>query len=294
MQLDALVQAGFLALVQVGLTATIVVVSWRAATGRLKRNPTVGIRMPSTMRSDEAWMAGHRAALRLTPLYLLQLAVTLTLLIVTVAQRRPLGAVMAVAIGGTLLYLPIVIFAALIAGRAAKNVDRHSSDQPSPSPIRYSKTIHIYAAINGVMLACTSVGLWFLAARATGNGIPPNRGLGFRDQQTLATEAGWYAAQRVGFHIGAVAATAITAAVFAVVAVVYARRLHPAWALVVPSVGLAAVALAFLIAGHYADKAAVSATSGAAPGGQPHAACSEYSALPKTVGLPQGVSLRVT
>jgi len=33
-----------------------------AATGRLPRNLLAGIRIPSTLRSDEAWQAGHRAA----------------------------------------------------------------------------------------------------------------------------------------------------------------------------------------------------------------------------------------
>jgi len=33
-----------------------------AATGRLPRNVVAGIRIPSTLRSDEAWDAGHRAA----------------------------------------------------------------------------------------------------------------------------------------------------------------------------------------------------------------------------------------
>ncbi|MGA8296077.1 MAG: SdpI family protein [Acidimicrobiales bacterium] len=33
-----------------------------ASEGRLPRNPFVGIRIPSTMRSDAAWFAGHSAA----------------------------------------------------------------------------------------------------------------------------------------------------------------------------------------------------------------------------------------
>lgn len=38
-------------------------ISRRAASGRLKRNHVAGIRIPATMASDEAWVAGHRASL---------------------------------------------------------------------------------------------------------------------------------------------------------------------------------------------------------------------------------------
>lgn len=39
-----------------------------AASGRLKRNSTAGIRVPSTMASDEAWLAAHVRAKRPTML----------------------------------------------------------------------------------------------------------------------------------------------------------------------------------------------------------------------------------
>jgi hypothetical protein len=49
--------------VKIGLAGAIVVAVGRmAAMGRLPRNVLVGIRIPSTMRSDEAWRAGHLAA----------------------------------------------------------------------------------------------------------------------------------------------------------------------------------------------------------------------------------------
>lgn len=40
----------------------VVSVGLLSATGRLPRNLFAGIRIPSTLRSDQAWRAGHRAA----------------------------------------------------------------------------------------------------------------------------------------------------------------------------------------------------------------------------------------
>ena len=50
-------------LLRSGLGGVVVIVVARmAAAGRLPRNLFAGIRIPSTMRSDAAWRAGHRAA----------------------------------------------------------------------------------------------------------------------------------------------------------------------------------------------------------------------------------------
>ena len=40
----------------------MIVLGRLSASGRLPRNVLAGIRIPSTMRSDEAWRVGHRAA----------------------------------------------------------------------------------------------------------------------------------------------------------------------------------------------------------------------------------------
>jgi len=42
--------------------AMILAIAALGAAGRLPRNYFAGIRIPSTMRSDAAWVAGHRAA----------------------------------------------------------------------------------------------------------------------------------------------------------------------------------------------------------------------------------------
>jgi uncharacterized membrane protein len=44
------------------LTALFVVVGVLSATGKLPNNPLVGVRTATTMSSDEAWKAAHRAA----------------------------------------------------------------------------------------------------------------------------------------------------------------------------------------------------------------------------------------
>lgn len=40
----------------------VVVVTQCAASGKIRRNGFVGLRIPPTMASDAAWVAGHRAA----------------------------------------------------------------------------------------------------------------------------------------------------------------------------------------------------------------------------------------
>ena len=43
-----------------GIAVSVVAILGRA--GKLPRNHFVGIRLPSTLRSDEAWLAAHRAS----------------------------------------------------------------------------------------------------------------------------------------------------------------------------------------------------------------------------------------
>ena len=52
-----------MAAIKFGFAGAIVVGLGRlAATGRLPRNVLAGIRIPSTMRSEQSWRAGHEAA----------------------------------------------------------------------------------------------------------------------------------------------------------------------------------------------------------------------------------------
>lgn len=55
---------GFVAGLLLGpvVTAVMAGIARAAATGRIRRNQLIGIRLPSTMASDAAWHAGHRAA----------------------------------------------------------------------------------------------------------------------------------------------------------------------------------------------------------------------------------------
>ena len=58
-QAGALLAGVLLALASVGVWCVVV----GAAAGRIKNNGALGLRTPATMRSEEAWEAGHRAAL---------------------------------------------------------------------------------------------------------------------------------------------------------------------------------------------------------------------------------------
>jgi uncharacterized membrane protein len=113
------VVAVFMASTFAFLTFVLIAVDWAASTGRLRRNHWAGIRIPSTMRSDRAWVAGHRAALRLTPLHLL----TGIGLLVAALTAPTVRNVRLVGLGGAAVFVLVAIVTGLVAGRAAKAVD---------------------------------------------------------------------------------------------------------------------------------------------------------------------------
>jgi hypothetical protein len=79
------------------------------------------------MRSDEAWQAGHAAALRLTPLLLSVLAGTLIALIVAALHASTM-AIILTGIGGAVAWLAVVSVSAIVAGRAAKSAEDRTDD----------------------------------------------------------------------------------------------------------------------------------------------------------------------
>ena len=127
-RLEATLMAGFFAFAQIVISVGIIGNWSRAATGRLQRNPFLGVRTPSTMRSEQAWVADNRAALRLAPLYLLTTAATcVALFVVALYAWRTI--VVLVGIGGFAAVLALSIYTAVIASRAARSVDGRPEDR---------------------------------------------------------------------------------------------------------------------------------------------------------------------
>src|SRR6185437_6474580 len=125
----ALVQAGVLSFVSILTTVLLLVLARRAADGRLARNQWVGIRTPSTLRSDSGWVAGHRAALRLTPLFLLMNVVTCGALFGAALYVSAPGMVRLVGFGVIAVVIAVVVYSAYVAGNAAKVADAGTDDQ---------------------------------------------------------------------------------------------------------------------------------------------------------------------
>jgi hypothetical protein len=283
-RLEALVQAGVLSFVSILITVVFIMLARRAANGRLQRNQWIGIRTPSTLRSDRGWMAGHRAALRLTPLFLLTtVAMCVALFAVALYASTP-GVVRPVGFGVIVVIIALVIYSAFVAGNAAKSADVHTDEWPTIGPnqrrrngrfimniestanAQYGRIVLVsYAALNGALLILVCAVLWFFAARANSDAIAPNTSLGFRSQHTLASLHGWYVAQRAGFHFAVVADTIVTVAVFAIVAWAFIRHLNPMWILITPIIGGIAIVMCLVIAGQKADHAAIRSKSTVSP-----------------------------
>ena len=101
-------------------------VTRRAAEGGLNRNRLAGIRIPSTLASDRAWVAGHRAALpgtrRLLPVTLAGAVAVAVLL--AAAGRTPLPFIAGLATVASQLI--VLLLATRDASRAARAAEEDS------------------------------------------------------------------------------------------------------------------------------------------------------------------------
>lgn len=113
-----------LVVVMAGSGILLVWMARAGASGRLKRNAIAGIRIPSTMASDEAWLAAHIRAKRPTALagYVSIASGLLALLPVPV---EVLGVTVLAACGAMLV---LTLYGARIGGRAAAEGAKASND----------------------------------------------------------------------------------------------------------------------------------------------------------------------
>ncbi|SHU72589.1 Predicted integral membrane protein [Mycobacteroides abscessus subsp. abscessus] len=112
------------------VTVVLAAVSWRAATGRLARNQLTGIRTPSTMRSDQAWVAGHRAAWRLAPLYAANALIACSVLLAAMVRTWSTGSVVILGIVCLVVFVGMALCTAVIAGKAARRATAHHDGLP--------------------------------------------------------------------------------------------------------------------------------------------------------------------
>lgn len=113
------------AIIFVTMVAAGVVMLWLAratASGRLGRNQLAGVRTAATLRSDEAWLAGHRAAERPTKIGgWCAIASSLSVFLPV-----PTPAVSVIVLIGAVVMLGFLVYGSLLAGRAARAVSTDS------------------------------------------------------------------------------------------------------------------------------------------------------------------------
>lgn len=96
--------------------------TYLAASGKLKRNGMVGLRIPSTMASDAAWRAGHRAAVPIMWLTV-PVAIAASVGVATIHPGPQPTAVLLLGLA-VLVMGVIAIVATFVAGKAARRVGR--------------------------------------------------------------------------------------------------------------------------------------------------------------------------
>jgi len=109
------------------MVAAGILILWTAraaATGRLKRNPLAGIRIPSTTAGDDAWLAAHVRARRATTCA--GISSVASGLVALLPLPAPLLAVAVLAGCGAML--GFALYGARVGRRAAEQVSRRSDD----------------------------------------------------------------------------------------------------------------------------------------------------------------------
>jgi hypothetical protein len=101
-------------------TLFIAVLSQLGGNGVLKRNGFLGLRIPSTMYSDDAWRAGHHAAA--LPAWIGFVAITVAAIIGLVLFKSDSGsATISIVVGA--IFLITLIWAVIVASFAARSTE---------------------------------------------------------------------------------------------------------------------------------------------------------------------------
>ena len=114
----------FLFVVMVGSGVLIMWMARATASGRLKRNALAGIRIPSTMASDEAWQAAHIRAKR--PTMLGGWASIASGFVALLPVSAPVRATAVIA--GCVLMLGFLLYGSKVGSRAALEISSRSAD----------------------------------------------------------------------------------------------------------------------------------------------------------------------
>jgi uncharacterized membrane protein len=114
--MEELIARMVLGAVMAGSGALLVRTARATASGRLGRNQVAGIRLPSTLASDAAWLAAHRRAERPT----VWAGVVAIASAVPAVLPVPIAVLLVSVLAGCLAMLVLALHGAAVGGRAAR------------------------------------------------------------------------------------------------------------------------------------------------------------------------------